>query len=407
MIHYLKKLPTQLIISIFTAFFLGQILDLYIVSVFYSISSVLIEILIAILPLMVFGFIFRALIDTKSGTLKLLLTIFAGVTASNCLSSTIAYFFGQTFLPHLGLTHSADMVSKFTSEVPLLFTLSAPVIIGTEVAMALGMGAGLILSFLSDSNRIKSNCRKLSKKLNDGIIWFLNKVFTPLLPLYVFGFCLKLSYDQALVHLFQQFGKVFLLSMFLVVSYIYLFYFISSGNNIKNTWSNIKLMLPAGLVGFSTMSSAATMPMTLICTEKTTNNRNFTDLIIPSTANIHMLGDNLTIVITALTLMSIFGYESPSFTVFLPCVVACSLAKLSCVGVPGGSVLVVLPVLQSYLGFTPEMTSLLTTIYILQDSFGTCANVMGNGAFALFIQRIFFKKNICVDNNSFKLNNGT
>ena len=151
-------------------------------------------------------------------------------------------------------------------------------------------------------------------------------------------------------------------------------------------------MAPAGLTGFSTMSSAMTMPVTLTCTEETTKDRHFTDLIIPSTANIHMLGDDLTIVMTALSLLAISGHSHPDLLTFIPFVLAFCLAKLSCVGIPGASVLVVLPVLQNFLGFTPEMISVLTTIYILQDSFGTAANVMGNGAFALLIQRIISPK---------------
>lgn len=387
--RYLKELPVQLVISILTAFLLGYVLDASVISVFYSISSCFIEILMFVLPLMVFSFIFRALANSQRGSLSLLLLIFAGVTLSNCLALTTAYVFGQTFLPLLGLSHSPDFISKFSSNVTLLFNLNLPALISTEKAMALGILAGIGVSFIKDKYAFKEKAQKGSIYCSNLITLFLQKIFIPLLPLYVFGFCLKLSYDQALVHLFQQFGKVFVLSMLLVVAYLSLLYLIGAGGNVRQALSNFKTMLPAGLTGFSTMSSAATMPVTLVCTEKTTKDRNFTDLIIPSTANIHMLGDDLTIVVTSLTLLSIFGLPWPEVTVIIPFVMAFSLAKLSCVGVPGASVLVVLPVLQKYLGFTPEMISVLTTIYILQDSFGTAANVMGNGAFALIIQRVF------------------
>jgi Na+/H+-dicarboxylate symporter len=387
--NYLNMLPVQLLLSILVAFILGYLLDVFYISLFFSISSCFIEILIFLLPLMVFSFIFRALVNSKRNSLSLLLLIFAGVTLSNCLALTTAYFFGQSFLPFLCLSHSPDFMAKFNSQVPLLFTFKLPALIETEKALAFGIIAGVIVSFLNEENPIKKFSQKSSMHLSYAIILFLQKIFMPLLPLYVFGFCLKLSYDKALVHLFQQFGKVFLLSMTLVGGYIYLLYFFGSGRDFKKTQCNFKAMLPAGLTGFSTMSSAATLPVTLMCTEKTTKDRHFTDLIIPSTANIHMLGDDLTIVITAMTLLSIFGLPWPDLNILIPFVLAFSLAKLSCVGVPGASILVILPVLQKYLGFTPEMISVLTTIYILQDGFGTAANVMGNGAFALIIQRIF------------------
>ena len=79
----------------------------------------------------------------------------------------------------------------------------------------------------------------------------------------------------------------------------------------------------------------------------------------------------------------------PDFWTFIPFALAYCVAALSCVGVPGGTILIILPVLQNFLNFTPEMLSAITTIYILQDPFGTTANVIGNGGFALLIQRIF------------------
>lgn len=386
--------PVQLALSILAAFFLGSIFDVFVVSFFYSISTCFIEIIVFVLPLMVFGFIFRALVNSQLGSLYLLLCIFAGVTISNCLALITAYFFGWTFLPLLGLDHTPDLIGKFVSTITPLFSFQLPRIIGTDKAMALGLILGLLISFLKDGNQLKKISQQFSEKFSQAISLFLQKFFMPLLPLYVFGFCLKLSYDDALLHLFQEFGKVFVLSLSLVICYLFLLYFVGSGGNLKKTFANMRGMMPAGLTGFSTMSSAATLPVTVTCTEKITKDRNFSDLIIPSTSNIHMLGDDLTIVITAMTLLSIFGMPWPETSTMLPFVFAFSLAKLSCVGVPGASVLVVLPVLQNYLGFSSEMVSVLTTIYVLQDSFGTAANVMGNGAFALIIQRIFYRKQL-------------
>lgn len=389
MTKYLKQLPVQLVLSITLAFLLGQILDVLYVSFFYSISSCFISGLMFVLPFMVFSFIFQALMNSPRGSLSLVLLIFAGVTISNCLALVIAYFFGQTFLPFFSFTHSPDFIDKFTSQVQLLFSLHLPQLIGTEKALILGLGGGIAMSFLKEEHPIKLRIQKWAGILNRVIAIFLNKIFMPLLPLYVFGFCLKLSYDNALINLFEQFGKVFLLSMTLVICYLLFLYFIGSGCDFKKMMANIGTMFPAGLMGFSTMSSAVTMPVTLNCTEKITQDRNFTSLIIPSTANIHMLGDDLNLVVISMALLSIFGMPWPDVAILLPFVLAFSLAKLSCVGVPGASVLVILPVLQNYLGFSSEMISILTTLYILQDSFGTAANVMGNGAFALIIQRLF------------------
>ncbi len=386
---FLKQVSVQLAISILLALFLGQNVDVDYVSISYTISSCFIEVLMLMLPIIVFSFILRALINIKNGSLLLLAMIFLGVTCSNLLALTTAYLFGSLTLPYLDIHHTPDFATKFTSSAKVLFNFNLPTLISTEKAMIAGVVTGLLINFLSDDNVIKQKVKVLILSLSDKVSYFLTKIFIPLLPLYVFGFCIKLSYDNALIHLFHQYSKVFLLSMTLVVSYIFTLYLIASKGKLKLTFVNLKIMLPAGLTGFSTMSSAATMPVTLKCTEDMTKDKNFADLIIPSTANIHMLGDDLTITITALTLLSVFGLVAPDLYSFIPFAFAFSIAKLSCVGIPGASVLVVLPVLQNYLGFTSEMVSVLATIYILQDSFGTCANVMGNGAFAMIVRRTF------------------
>lgn len=391
MVKYLKQLPVQLILSISLALILGHFLDVFYVSLFYSISSSFISLLIFILPFIIFSFIFQALVNSPRGALSLILLIFAGVTISNCLALIIGYLYGQTFLPDFSLTQSPDFIEKFISQVEVLFSFDLTPLIGTEKALLLGLSGGMIMAFLSDAQPFKLFIQKWANLLNQLITQFLQKIFMPLLPLYLFGFCLKLSYDHALIHLFEQFGKVFLLSMGLVSSYLFFLYVMGSGGNLKKAIENIGAMFPAGLMGFSTMSSAITMPVTIDCVEKITQDRNFTRLIIPSTANIHMLGDDLNLVVISMALLSIFGMPWPEFSVLIPFAFAFSLAKLSCVGVPGASVLVILPVLQNYLGFSSEMISILTTIYILQDSFGTAANVMGNGAFALIIQRLFVR----------------
>jgi Na+/H+-dicarboxylate symporter len=46
-----------------------------------------------------------------------------------------------------------------------------------------------------------------------------------------------------------------------------------------------------------------------------------------------------------------------------------------------------LPILEHYLGFTGEMMSLITALYILFDPVITSANVLGNGAFAKMMDK--------------------
>jgi Na+/H+-dicarboxylate symporter len=48
-----------------------------------------------------------------------------------------------------------------------------------------------------------------------------------------------------------------------------------------------------------------------------------------------------------------------------------------------------LPILEKHLGFNGDMMSLITALYILFDPVITFGNVLGNGAFAKGIDRIY------------------
>lgn len=56
-------------------------------------------------------------------------------------------------------------------------------------------------------------------------------------------------------------------------------------------------------------------------------------------------------------------------------------------GVPGGAIMAATGLLASMLGFDENMVGLMIAAYIVIDSFGTVANVTGDGAIALVVDR--------------------
>jgi Na+/H+-dicarboxylate symporter len=58
----------------------------------------------------------------------------------------------------------------------------------------------------------------------------------------------------------------------------------------------------------------------------------------------------------------------------------------------GGVLMASIGLLESIMGFTPEQTALVMTIYLALDGYGPACNVTGDGAIALVIDK-FFKKN--------------
>ena len=57
-------------------------------------------------------------------------------------------------------------------------------------------------------------------------------------------------------------------------------------------------------------------------------------------------------------------------------------------GVPGGAIMAAVGALGDQLGFDQEQIAIMIAAYIAIDSFGTAANVTGDGAIALIVNKI-------------------
>ena len=376
----IKSLPLQLLLCIIFAFVFGKYLSFDVIKSLYTISSLLKEILMVALPIIVFSYIFAAILLLEKSAPLLIFTILAFVVISNALVAFSAYGIGMSILPFLSLENAnqANTIHGMTS----YFSLEIPKIISSDKAMLSGLILGSIFCYFN-----VPRVNRIADKLQNYVTIFLTKAFVPFLPLYVLGFILKLQYEGSLEILFKSYAQVFGLICLSIICYIFLMYLIASKFCWKTFVESVKHMTAPGLTGFSTICSAVTMPLTIIATEKNTNNPQFTRLVISTTLNIHMIGHGLSIPITSLAILILSGHPLPSLEAFSIFVAYFCLAKFSATAVPGGGIIVILPILQNQLGFTPEMASLIIMLDILQDAVLTSANVMGNGALAMLCYR--------------------
>lgn len=380
--RYLKSLPAQLILCVLLSLCFGQYLSEPVIKSIYTASCIVKDVLILVLPVIIFAYIFDALIGLDKKAPLLLAVILVMVFLSNVIGVLISGGIARCVLPLLPLM-STNLSLASTHILNPYFQLSLPPLLSPDAAMFAGIACGFLASFLKIPQ-----AKTVATFLHKVVTLFLHKTFVPLLPIYVTGFVLKLDFEDSLSPLIQSYSQVFVLSLSLIITYIGVVYYVGSGFRFKRFLESVKNMIPAGVTGFSTMSSAATMPVTLEATEKNLKDPRFADLIIPTTANIHLLGDVLAIPLTGLALLWFKTGSFPAIGDYVFFAVMFGIAKFSCAGVPGGGVLVILPVLHKYLGLDQEMITLMTTLYILQDSIFTSSNVMGNGAFAMVVERV-------------------
>jgi Na+/H+-dicarboxylate symporter len=78
----------------------------------------------------------------------------------------------------------------------------------------------------------------------------------------------------------------------------------------------------------------------------------------------------------------------PSVSQYLAFAFSYVLAKFASAGIPGGTILIMTPILESKLGFTSEMSSVILTIYLLFDPFCTMGSIFGNALFSMLFEKL-------------------
>jgi len=256
-----------------------------------------------------------------------------------------------------------------------------PKLIGNDLAMLSGVLLGVLVGVWKPLL-----AEKISLRLEKAVALFLRTLLY-VIPFFITGFVIKMNHDQVMTHILHNYALIFSLIAGAVLTYIAFIYLAVNYFDKSAFVKSLQNMMPAAITGFGSMSSAAAMPLTILGTEKNSHNPDLARAIIPATVNIHLIGDCFAIPIFAFAVLKSFGVAEPSFINYLTFALYFILAKFSVAAVPGGGILVMLPILENTLGFDGPMLSLITALYILFDPVITLANVLGNGGFALVIDR--------------------
>jgi len=380
----LKKisLPFQLFLILIIVGCFGNLLNETTINYFYSISVIFKECLNFLLPFIVFSFITSGILSFKKNAPVVLGILLVCVLCSNAAVAFFSYFISKIFLPLLAVQIDPTVIIATECMQPI-FSIKLPSLFSSFQAMLAAIICGISLSFYSISS--VENSIKLLKSIIEIII---NSLFIPILPLYVFGFLLEINHQGVFLQLFQTYGKTFALIIILQMIVLCSIYLIAAGCNIRQTIHYIKVAMPSYLTAFGTMSSTATIPVTVKTTEINTKNYALSAMATPILANIHLLGDAISTPILALVTLFVFTGCMPDPLVYTTFVIFFCVNMLAAAGVPGGGIFVMYPILINILGFNDLMISIITTLYILQDGIGTAGNVMGDGALMIIVNNI-------------------
>lgn len=374
-----RKMPFILMVVIIAIIALDPFIPFEFKSIIYGVSLTIKSLIVFLLPFIIFGLLFKVASNLTHNGTKVIVLILTGVCLSNFCSTLVSYSIGSWIY---GFDLSL-ILPQNALELEPYWTFSLPKLIGNDRAMFAGLILGVISSFL------KPDLTRKSAEYMEKKVMKILSFFVILIPLFVTGFMVKLQFDGVITRIIQDYAFIFVAIALTQFTYIGFIYFVVNRFNVKGLLKSLQNMLPATIAGFSAMSSAAAMPLTILGAEKNAENPNLARSTIPATVNIHLIGDCFAIPIFAFAVLKNYGIEEPSFVNYLIFALYFVLAKFSVAAVPGGGILVMLPILESHLGFNAEMMSLITALYILFDPIITSANVLGNGGFSMVIEKVY------------------
>ena len=388
---YIKMgLLPRVLTAIVLGIALGSVFNEAWVRVFVTFNSIFGQFLGFMIPLIIVGLVTPAIADIGRNAGRLLLITVAIAYVDTVLSGLLSYATGSWLFPDMvGGVSESQAQGGCQSTLAPYFTVTIPAMIDVMAALVFSFMAGLGIAY-GGHHALKTAFGEFKDIISKAI----EKAIIPLLPLYIFGIFLQMTFTGEAFHILKVFAQIIIVIFVLHVLILVYQFCIAGGLTRRNPLRLLWNMLPAYLTALGTSSSAATIPVTLRQTMKNGVSEDVAGFTVPLCATIHMSGSAMKITACALTICMLEGMPH-TFPVFLHFILMLAIVMVAAPGVPGGSIMAALAPLSSILGFTPEQQALMIALYIAMDSFGTACNVTGDGAIAIIVEKINGEKGIC------------
>lgn len=387
----MKKLFDSLIFKLILAVFIGLLIGLYspesFMNVIVTLKYILGQVIFFAVPLIIIGFIAPSIAKLKSNASKLLGYAITFAYISSIGAATFSAIFGYILIPKLSIQSTTGSLRELPA---LIFQLDIPQIMPVMSALFLSIILGLATAWTK-----ADLFEKLLDQFQDIVLSLVKKIVIPLLPIFIATTFATLAYEGSITSQLPVFIKVIIIVLIGHFIWLAFLYAISGFISGKNPMEVLKHYGPAYLTAVGSMSSAATLPVSIECAKKSkVLRKDILNFSIPLFSNIHLCGSVLTEVFFVMVVSQILYGKLPDLSSMVLFIVLLGIFAIGAPGVPGGTVMASLGLITSVLGFNETGTALILTIFALQDSFGTACNVTTDGALALMLTGVANKKNI-------------
>lgn len=386
----MKKIRISLFLKVVIAITCGALLGLiapdWLVRILKTFNVLFAQLLKFIVPLLILGLVTPAIANVGRGAGKMLLTVMAIAYISTICAGFFTHVSVSGLFPHYLTPGEMSAEAMSAKEFKPFFDIKIPPLcdILTALVMSFMLGVGIIFS---GSTALK----KGFDEFGNIVKMTIEKVIIPLLPWYIMSMICEMGAKGVIAMILGSGFKIILTGIILSIIYLVIQYCIACAIARKNPFRCLWNMLPAYLTAFSVCSSSAVIPVTSNCTRKNGVSDDIVDFTIPLCSAVHMCGSTIKLAASSIAVAYLSGTPIP-FEVYASFVMMQGIAAVAAPGVMGGVLMASVGLLESIMGFSPEQTALVMTLYLALDGYGPACNVTGDGAIAIVIQKLFGNK---------------
>ncbi len=376
------NLVLKLIAGIVAGIVIGLFAPDFLIQLTFTIQSFIGQLIKFTIPLIILFYIASGIASLPQGSGALLGKTVGLAYGSTIVAGALAFIVASTILPGL-ISGNALEAAAEGEKLKGFLDISIPPLFDVMTALALAFIFGIGISAI--------NATSLRTNLNearDVIEMLLSKVIIPALPFYIAGVFAEMTVDGTVFSTLQTFGLVLVLALIMHWLWITILYVTTAMAMKKSPMVLLKNMMPAYFTALGTMSSAATIPVSLRATKANDVSDGVANFTVPLCASIHLSGSTITIVTCATAVMLLTPELAlPGLGGMMGFILMLGIVMIAAPGAPGGAVMSAIGLLASMLGFTDAALALMIALYLAQDSFGTACNVTGDGAIAIWVDK--------------------
>ncbi|MBR1543648.1 MAG: dicarboxylate/amino acid:cation symporter [Muribaculaceae bacterium] len=372
----------RVVTAILLGVLLGAVVPQWCVRVMLTFNSLFSNLLQFLIPLIIIGLVTPAIADIGKGAGRLLFLTVVIAYGDTVFAGYFSYFTSAGLFPKLITAGTGLQQVQDTVSLEPYFTVAIPAMVDVMSALVFSFVVGLGIAHFSSAA-----LKDVFSEFKEIIAKTIEKIIIPLLPVYIFGMFLNMSFSGQAMRMVQLFVEIIGVIFAMHILLLLLQFCLAGALTHRNPFRLLLNMMPAYFTALGTSSSAATIPVTLRQTLKNDVEEDVAGFVVPLCATIHLSGSAMKITACAVALMLMQGipFDAGLFTGFI---LMLGVMMVAAPGVPGGAIMAALGVLSSVLGFDAAQQALMIALYITMDSFGTACNVTGDGAIAVVVNKI-------------------